>query len=1085
MNINRLLGATALVGILVSFPVVASAKAAAAAKPASAVDEAAAGAAATGESPAATPEADADKAIVITGSRIRRPNDESTVPITTVTAEQILSQGRISIGDVLNDLPQLRSSFSSQNSTSGLGTRGVNFLDLRGLGRSRTLVLINGRRHVSADIINNGSAVDINTFPTDLIERVDIVTGGNSSIYGSDAIAGVVNFITKQDYEGLKIRLQSGISYRGDAGNQLATIVAGKNFADGRGNVAVNLEYAHQDDYYGSNRTNLRQNDGFVTVDTDPAGTPNGSDGVPDAIFLRDIRSSTISRAGQIGIRQPATGALCGVDSVGSAFTCGYIFNPDGTLTPQTGLRVGLGPNGSYLGGNGDTRRLGNLLALQPNVTRYAANLIGHFEITPAIVPFVEAKYVRTDSFGTQSGPFFSQGTTLGDGIAIAGLTDRSYGSTTGLVNREGIRIDNPYLTAQARTLLTQQLTAAVNANINPNTGAALSAANRTILLNQLTDGSFRFSNRKNYEEFPFRDEQLRRETYRVVAGVRGQFNDDWNYEVSVNYGKHTESNVITGNVNTQRFLLAQDTVVSGGQIVCRSRVDARYAGTDRAGNPAQLAADIAACVPLNPFGFDASSQGARDYVLQTTTANGRASQLTVTGFVSGDSSQLFELPGGPIGFSFGGEYRRETLKYTLDPITQAGYAFYNAIPSFNAPAFEVKEGFAEVNVPLIKDVFLLKELTLSGSARVASYGGAVGTQVAYSGGADWRPVDQLRFRGTYSRSVRAPYLGELYSPQSQNFTPAPADPCSARNIGTGSSTRAANCAAAGRPANYDYVYTSSLQILSGGNPNLSAETSTSYTVGGVWQPKFLPGLTISSDYYNVQVNNVITSVTAQNILNLCYDSPTLNNPFCPLFQRAGAGGGPRGEEAFRVIEGSLLQSSANFAKLIAQGVDTNIAYNHRFNWGTVSATGVWTHVFRRSNFTNPATPTFENVIVSELGDPRDAFNISVDLKLGKFTLGYGFRWLSGMYLNTYEDYNPLNGQPPQNADFADVKLYPVVTYSDVRIGYDVNDRFNTYLGVTNLGDTQPPYGLTGVGSGSAIYDNRGRYMFVGVIAKF
>lgn len=246
-----------------------------------------------------------------------------------------------------------------------------------------------------------------------------------------------------------------------------------------------------------------------------------------------------------------------------------------------------------------------------------------------------------------------------------------------------------------------------------------------------------------------------------------------------------------------------------------------------------------------------------------------------------------------------------------------------------------------------------------------------------------------------------------------------------------------------------------------------------------------MPGLSISADYYDITVNKVIASVSAQNIVNLCYDSPNLNNPFCALFTRTGAGGGPRGEIPGRILEGSLLQSSANFAKLKARGVDVNAAYARRFDWGRLTAKGVYTHVFQRSNYTNPNDPSFENVIVAELGDPSDQFNINVDVKIGKVTFGYGLRWIAGMYLNTFEDYNGVNGQPPQNADYAEIVKYPIVTYSDIRAGLDINDKFNLYGGVNNIGDKLPPYGLTGVGSGSAIYDNRGRFFYIGATAKF
>lgn len=1089
MKMTRLMGATALASAAFLFPQIAFAQSSEPVEAAPTSEDTIGAQDATG--------ADSESGTVtITGSRIRQPNIESAIPVTVVTGEELFETGQVSVGDVLNDLPQLRNTFSQQNSTRFLGTRGLNLLDLRGLGTQRTLVLQNGRRHVAGDILSNGTSPDVNTFPTDLIDRVEIVTGGNSAVYGSDAVAGVVNFILKRDFEGLQVRGQAGISDYRDAGNQYVSALAGKNFGDGRGNIALNLEYAHQADYYASGRKNLRRNDAFIVVDTDPASALNGADDVVDRIFYQDLRSSTISLGGQVGIRYPNTAAApCGRDTTGASFTCGFLFQPDGTLIPQTGLRVGLGPNGNYVGGNGTTSREGKLLALSPDLERISANVLAHYEFSPAADVFLEAKYVRTTAFGSQSGPFFSQGSTLSDNVAVAGLTDYSYfntGGTIGRVNREGIRLDNPYLSAQARGVLASQLTAAINAGVNPNTGATaasggFTAAQQAASLAQIAAGTYRFSLRRNYVDLGIRDEEIRRETFRVVGGLRGTFNDDWSYEISANYGEHKENNRIAGNISRQRFVLALDSARNAaGQVVCRSQVDPAYAGGDRAGNPAQLAADIAACVPINPFGEGNISDAARQYLTVTSTAEGKITQFNTQAYVAGDTSGFFNLPGGPVAFSLGGEYRRETNYYDLDDYTQAGYAFYNAIPTFESPAFEVKEAFGELRIPLLKDIPLIQELTATGSARVSDYKGATGTVWAYGGNLEWAPFRDFRFRGSYNRSVRAPNLSELYSSQSQNFAPAPGDPCSARNLATGSANRVANCNAAGRPQDYDFVYTSSLEIVSGGNPNLRQETSDSYTAGFVFTPSFIPGLSITADYYNITVNDVITATgSAQQILNLCYDSPTLNNPFCGLFQRAGAGGGPRGEQAFRVLEGSLLQSTANFAKLKASGVDTNISYRRRFGWGELNVTGIWTRTIQRSNFTNPADPTFENVILGELADPKNQVNLNTSVKLGNVTLGYQFRWIDKMYLNTFEDYNGVNGLPPQNTDFAPIQQYPSVSYSDIRLDIDATEKFNVYLGVDNMFNKQPPYGLTGVGEGSGIFDVRGRYFYAGFRAKF
>ena len=1045
---------------------------------------------AQGAGSTATEEGDA---IIVTGSRIVIPNLESANPVSVLTGEQVFERGAINVGDQLNDLPQLRSTYSQQNSTRFLGTRGLNLLDLRGLGQSRTLVLVNGRRHVASDVLSTGVAMDVNTIPSDLIERVDVVTGGASAVYGSDALAGVVNFILKDNFQGLSARAQAGVSKYGDAANYYASIVGGQNFgADDRGNIALNLEYSRSEPYYASNRPAFDQNDAFVTTETDAAGSLNGAAGGFDRTFFRDIRSATISLGGMVAIRYPnAASQPCGNDSLGNSFTCAFLFQPDGSLVQQVGTaRVGLAPNASFIGGNGYTGREDKLLTFQPNLQRYSANLLAHYEFSPAFIPFVEAKYSRSEALGSQSGPFFSQGTTLADSVRVTGFNDQSFyntGSSSGNVSREGVRLDNPYIAASARALLVQQLTAAVNAGVNPNTGTALSATNKARALAQITDGSFRFALRRSWLDLGIRDEKFTRETYRAVVGVRGEFNDDWRYELSANYGVHQETNVIQSNINRQRYLLAVDTVRnSAGQVVCRSQVDAAYTGTDRGGVASVLAADIAACVPINPFGQGSASAEARRYLTVDSLATGKITQFDALGFVSGDTSGFFNLPGGPVAFSVGGEYRRETNAYELDDLTQSGYAFYNAIPGFSAPAFEVKEAYGELYLPIVKNMRFFEELSVRGSARIADYNGAAGTVYAYGGEAIWAPVRDVTLRGTYSRSVRAPNLRALYQQQGQNFAPGFGDPCSSRNLALGSANRAANCSAAGRPSDYDYVYSSSLEILSGGNPNLEEESSDSWTAGVRLEPRWVPGLSISADFYDIQVKNLISTLgSAQQIANLCYDSASLDNPFCGFIKRAGSAGGPRGEIPFRVLEGTLLVSSANFAKSKVRGVDVQVDYNRNIGFGDLSLGLIWTHQIKNESYTNPANANFVDVFVGELGDPQDQVNLEARLKVNKLTFGYGARWIEGMYLNTYEDYNSVNGNPPENIDFAPIKKYGNVVYQDVRVAYDLNAQTNLYVGVDNVLDKKPPYGLTGVGGGSGIYDIRGRYFYAGVKKKF
>jgi outer membrane receptor protein involved in Fe transport len=999
---------------------------------------------------------------VVTGFRIARPNLESKVPITSVGGEETFQSANTSVGDLLNDLPALRSTYSQANSSRFLGTTGLNLLDLRGLGTQRTLVLVNGRRHVGADILNNAVSPDTNTFPSDLIDRIDIVTGGNSAVYGSDAIAGVVNFVLKKNFEGVQVRGQGAVSTYGDNGTYFLSGLAGTNFSEDRGNIAVNVEYAHQSPFFAFQRPNLKQNDGFVVVDTDPSG----SDGIFDRAFVGDIRSTTLSNGGLLNISTPRDRfgvtlrpdlAPCGRDPAsGLAYNCTFLFQADGSLVPQTGARVGIEPNGSFSGGNGFSGREGRNFNVYPKLDRYSVNLIGHYTISEAFEPFIEAKYVRTET-NRYGSPAFFQGSTIGGGQDL----------------RERPRFDNPFLSAAAKATFQAARAAA---GLAPAT-----AATRLVL-------------RKNLLELGNREEVATRETYRIVGGSTGTFNDDWKYEVSLNYGEFREKTKVLGNLNQNRFLLAMDSVRDpvSGNIVCRSKIDpaaalVNQADPENAFGLARLAADVAACVPINPFGEGNISQEGRNYLIQDTTSVGKIKQFVAGANVSGDLSQLFELPGGAVGFNLGVEYRRERNFFKADELVSSGITFYNAIPLFDPPAFEVKEAYGELRIPILKEVPFFHELTLSGAGRVSDYKGSAGTVYAYNGGIDWAPIEDIRFRAGYARSVRAPNLSDLYSEQSQNFAGAPSDPCSARNLGTGSATRTANCTAAGRPAGYDFVYTQSLEILSGGNPKLNVETSDSYTIGGVFQPRFIPGLSISADYYKITVNNVITAPTAQQILNACYDAADLNNQFCRLFKRAGAGGAPSGEYQFQILEGSLQQTLLNYAKNKVRGLDIEASYKRDLdNIGTLSTRVVYTHLFQNDDFLNPADPGRADQTLLELGDPADALNWDTEFKRGNVTLGLSFRYIGKQVLNNYEDFFAKQGRPPENADYADVKFYPSTFYQDVRVGIDIDDkRLNIYGGVDNVFDRKAPYGLTGTGAGSGIYDARGRVFYVGAKAKF
>lgn len=1044
--------------------------------------------------------------IVVTGSRIRSPNVTSDVPVSSISGETIFQSGDQNIGELLNDLPQLSSTFSQQNPGLGIGIAGLNLLDLRGLGTARTLVLVNGRRHVPADILNNAVSPDVSSIPNDLIERVDIVTGGNSAVYGSDAIAGVVNFVLRRQFEGLQLRATASITEAGFGGSQFVSVMGGKNFADGRGNITLHGEYSRQARVFASDVPAFRNQAGLFGVDSDIGGLPNGSDGFADAVFLRDVRSGTINRNGLIPINQRnAPNALCGnatlanngpTNNSGVAFNCNYIFTDEGRLVQQTGTRFGSSINAAYIGGNGQTGREGRTLSILPSLERYNFNVLSHFEFSPALEVFFEGKFNRVNAVGNNAGPSFIQ-TGQGNQGNIGDFRERP-------------RLDNPFLNPADRTTLSNLILASgCNTTLLvtcPATGN-LSAAQQA----EVAAGTYRFILAKNLLDVGLRDENFQRDTYRAVLGARGTFNDDWTYEISGNYGRFDQSQVTTGFIDRQRFSLAIDAGRNPvtGTIQCRSQFDPTAAVADartdavsvrnRAANAARLAADIAACRPYNPFGDGTGNGEAINYFSSTFSAEASLEQIVGQGFISGDFSQLFELPGGPVRFAVGAEYRREKAFYRQDPVTTDGFNNGVSIPVFDPPAFEVKEAFGEVQLPLLSDTPFFQELTVTGAARVSDYKGGTGTVYAYNAGIQWSPVQGLRLRGNYARAVRAPNVSETGFPLVPNFANGIVDPCNVVAINGGSATRRANCTATVGAANLANLpnVARSLPIVSGSNPNLGEESSDSYTLGAVLTPRIIPGLILSVDYYNITVNDIISSVGAQTILNNCVDFPTTTNVFCSAFTRfAGPGTGPNGELPGEVLANSLIVAPLNFAKRVAEGVDVNLQYSTRLSEDVRLSTNlIYVHTLARSNFEDPTNPDFENRLLGESGNPKDEFRLDFDLGYKSFTFGYRLRFIGRQFTSTVENFRDgINGRPAANADAIDPQQFPIVTYSDFRVEWNVNsDGSDTagskgllfYAGVDNAFNQLPPLGQTATGVGTAIYDFRGRSFYAGARARF
>jgi outer membrane receptor protein involved in Fe transport len=1008
-------------------------------------------------------------AIIVTGSRIKRPNLESPVPITSISQQELTNQGQVSVGDALNDLPALRSTFSQQNSGRFIGTAGQNFLDLRGLGTARTLVLVNGRRMITA--APGDFTPDVDNIPQDLIDRVDVVTGGESAIYGSDAVAGVVNFVLKRDFEGWRVRGQGGLSTYGDRPVDFISTTFGKNFADGRGNLAMNLEYTHAGELRFEDRPGrfaapcgFEPNPADAGGRNDPLVNGDRTNGVPDNIFVCGLRNPFITTGGQI--------ALLTFSGRGLAF------DPNGNLvitppcdTSYIAFRGTCQSNNPLVGATID--ETGDLAVGRD---RYSASLLGHFDITDALKPFIEGMFVH-QVVHQEGQPSFFQGR----------LNEDFFGPIV-----PDITCNNGFLTQQNIGLLQQiGFCDRLDANGDP----ILDANGNPILDPNAVLPLNRFN-----VDMGARKEEDTRDTFRVVAGITGDFNEDWHYELSVNYGHHSADNKERNDLqiadqfgNPAGFALAVDAVAvdangnivapgtPGSTVVCRSTLT----------NPGN------GCVPIDLFGEGRPSPAAIAFSNTTSHLFQAASELDFLGFMSGDTSQFLNLPGGPIGFSVGAEYRKETAESHADPVSAAGGTFFNAFAPFNPPPFKVTEFFGELNVPILKDLPFAHELTVSGAARRSHYNTSAGNTFTWNANAIYSPVPDLRLRGNYSKSVRVPTLNDLFSPASVNFGFVQ-DPCDSQFI-VNNPNRAANCAALGvpttvlpgspcasaaTPVGSPFVNcvanNQTIEFLSAGNPNLTAETGKSLTLGGVFTPRFLPGFSFSADYFRITVTNLISVLSAQTILNACVDAASINNNFCPLIN-------PRDQFGL-LASPALLSAGVNFAKQKSRGIDFDLSYRHRVGPGRLDLRGFATYTLERTDFTDPRNPNLGNRILSELGDPVFSGTAIAGYTLGHFDLRYTLRYIGSMTDFNYEDNHKFSPGctsattcPPFNSDRADRFNTGAVWYHDIRVGYTVN-KYNFYVGVDNLFNRLPPLGLTGVGAGSGIYSDIGRFFYAGAV---
>lgn len=980
----------------------------------------------------------AGETIVVTGSRIVSPNITSLAPVQVVGEQDIDKSGAVNVQDVLLENPAIGTpALSTTNSaflTSGAGTATI---DLRDLGSNRTLVLINGRRVVGGAGANT-PVVDLNVIPTQFIERIDILTGGASSLYGSDAVAGVVNFIYKRNFEGLQLEGQYGITEKGDWPRYQLSATAGANFADDRGNVMVHVGYSDDKGLLSRQRKNTRVDDlSMFFFYYDPA----------DYFTSYEPYFSSFPVQGRFDVN--------GTSSNKDDFT----FGPTGVLQPcfTTNGSSCSNARGTGLGPNGFNRQF--FRTLSTPVKRWLFAERSHFDVTDNISFITEVTYSKT-SAKTEIEPVPLDVASIFVNTARAPIQSilPAVGGGTVLVN-------NPFVPA-----------------------AILAAAT-----DRDGDGLADIGFARRLLEFGTRNYTADRDFFRIVAGFEGKlFNDRWNWDLTYNFGRTEEQQIANGDVNIQNFQNAfqavQESASTGdlngngiiGDIVCAS-AEARAEG----------------CVPMNIFGAGAISPAALNYVKAESNHSFKQTQQVVNANLSGS---LIDLPAGPLGLAIGAEYRKEQGSENWDALTNAGLLTGNALPDTSGE-FNVKEAYAEVNVPILKDLPFAKQLNLRAAGRISDYT-TIGTTKTWNVGGDYAPIDDIRFRATYAKAVRAPNIGELFTGPSQTFPTGLVDPCNGVTLAS-TGTTATQCLAdpgvvANITANGKFVQTQAdKQGISGftsGNPNLGPEKAKSLTAGVVINPKsinMLRNLVVSVDYFHIKVTDAVAFPSRQNLLNQCFNEA--NAAACAFITRFQVPTGSSSAGALQFVNSAAINASV----INTSGIDTVLQYRTSLD-SLVSGLSAnarisWTHYFKGYVIELPGDT--KNPYVGEVGTSKNKVNGTIAFNTRKVGISF-----TGTYIGkALEDDRFIDAANVTRARFDlgpplahDAIVIPAEFYLDSQISFTPIRNYEFYVGVDNLLDNKAPnllsgttFNNTGSDTAAAVYDIFGRRYYAGVRLKF
>jgi outer membrane receptor protein involved in Fe transport len=913
--------------------------------------------------------------IAVTGSRIRKAEFVSNAPVANVDQEQFTLSATVNTESLLNTLPQVVPGLDRTSNNPGNGTATI---DLRGLGAQRTLVLVNGTRAVPAGA---GGVVDINTIPTALIKNVEVLTGGASAVYGSDAVSGVVNFILKDDFEGVQFNTGYETTEKGDATIYNADLTIGGNFADDRGNVVLNMSYTQREALFQGDRSFAQT---ALFDDGDGGLEPGGSSGVPQ------------------------TSIFNGGFSAYSPDSSGIIFGQDGSVRP-------------FLS-SGDTNDFYNYAPvnyLQVPQERHQITALGHFDVTDNMTVYGRAMF--TDSnVPTQLAP-------------------------TPIFQTSSFTLDgSPFITPEAQQIISDAIGEGVDTD-----GDGIDDTGSALLRRRLEE----VGNRRSEDSYNL---------FQLKAGVKGYFGEsNWSYDAYYQTGKVSNTTAQLGNVNRGRFdqalLLDLEADPTGG--TCQ----------DPSGN-----GSTSGCVPINIFGEGNISQGGADFLKTAVAATAVFDQKIASINVSGDTEEYFELPGGPVGIAFGADHREESFEFLPSQDLAAGtIAGFNGAPAVNG-GYKADEYYVEVYLPILMDAPFAELLELEMAYRTADYD-TVGSVQSYKIAGAWAPIEELRFRAGFNTAVRAPNIGELFSPQGEGF-PGASDPCASDATDTSAAVRSL-CEATGVPS--DVVFSNAIdpasgqvRALSGGNPDLVEEEAETITLGFVVTPT--DELSLSVDYFNIEIDGAVAAFGggANNVLATCYDTA---NP-------AGGLGGDFCNAVNRRADGTIdfvQTGSQNVGYLELSGVDVAVNYNLEMEDGdlTVDYLGTFTDTSDFLAFDGADLITCAGEFGADCGEPTPEYKHRVTVKWAMDDVTAQLLWRHV-------------GEVSDDDDDTDHSVEKIsgFNYFDASATYHINDNYRVTGGVDNLFNKKPP--IIGdndeqANTWPASYDVYGRTYFVSFTAAF